>query len=484
MNYDLKLIKDKYGENMMHLCRSLFPSLLEENGLLFGLLRKNFEYSKSLYSDIIKSDKVAEFKKYILSFTNQNKETIVKNKTVKELFDEVGYILYECKTEKDIQKFKKYYTSKEMICTFLGGRLNTNYVFFAVKKNVDAIKRKNFINPQREDDYGTSVISIQFDRGVSNYMSIKNRYNHTVKNPDYTFYNNLELINPGLTEAFIRDYGFHLFTKNKEFEIPGYIKFNNKFYKVNYNLSGIYYCPNNIVIDSFNNHITKYDKEKYLVFDHFVLDLVNKCFIGDNPSIFNPISRIEIFRNRFTKGKVVRINEEVLIILDRDSRMIGYFNPNITIIDSNFLHYNEYLKTLSLPNVEAIDDAFLLNNKVLENLYLDNIEVIYNDFLRNCKSIKTLYMPKIKKVGNYFLPYANMYNDTLYLPYLEIVGDAFLSCANIKEIDFPNLKITGKAFLQESCVDKISLPNIEQMGRNSLLNSKCVKNENAKILKL
>ena len=31
---DLKVIKKKFGEDMMRLCRKLFPSLLEEKGLL------------------------------------------------------------------------------------------------------------------------------------------------------------------------------------------------------------------------------------------------------------------------------------------------------------------------------------------------------------------------------------------------------------------------------------------------------------------
>ena len=28
---DLKLIKDKYGEKMMHLCRELFPTIIDNN---------------------------------------------------------------------------------------------------------------------------------------------------------------------------------------------------------------------------------------------------------------------------------------------------------------------------------------------------------------------------------------------------------------------------------------------------------------------
>ena len=39
---DLIKIKKYYGENMMHLCRRLFPTLIEEN-ILFNLLEEHFE---------------------------------------------------------------------------------------------------------------------------------------------------------------------------------------------------------------------------------------------------------------------------------------------------------------------------------------------------------------------------------------------------------------------------------------------------------
>ena len=34
-NKDLKLIKSEYGEDFAHLCRSLFPTLLEQEGKLY-----------------------------------------------------------------------------------------------------------------------------------------------------------------------------------------------------------------------------------------------------------------------------------------------------------------------------------------------------------------------------------------------------------------------------------------------------------------
>ena len=86
-----------------------------------------------------------------------------------------------------------------MLCSFAIKRLQTHHVFFAVKDNALNLKRSDFINPLREDEYSTSVISIQFTKGFNNRISIKSRYNHSVDNPDATFYNNLENIVPGLT---------------------------------------------------------------------------------------------------------------------------------------------------------------------------------------------------------------------------------------------------------------------------------------------
>lgn len=89
-----------------------------------------------------------------------------------------------------------------MLCTFKGDRLAEKHIFFIVKKDLNNIKRSN--NPKREDDYGTSVLCIQFDRGDYNYVTIISRYNHTVKNPNATYNNILEKINPGLTHSFER----------------------------------------------------------------------------------------------------------------------------------------------------------------------------------------------------------------------------------------------------------------------------------------
>ena len=73
MNYDLKIIKKLYGEKMMHLCRELFSTLLEKEGLLSNLLLNNFEPTHFLYDDIKKN--ILQFKNYILDLINlENKQ--------------------------------------------------------------------------------------------------------------------------------------------------------------------------------------------------------------------------------------------------------------------------------------------------------------------------------------------------------------------------------------------------------------------------
>ena len=161
---ELKQIKKLYGEKFMHLCRRLFPTLLEREGVLLEVLTSTFATnSKTLGQDII-PEQEERFKNFIYSKTDVEREEIqdLEQKSPFELLSEAGYELTECTSEEEIQSFKKYYKPNEELCTFHGGRLDRCVVFWAVKRNANEIKRENFEHPQREDEYGTSVMSIQF----------------------------------------------------------------------------------------------------------------------------------------------------------------------------------------------------------------------------------------------------------------------------------------------------------------------------------
>ena len=75
MNNDLKIIKKKYGEKMMHFCRDLFPTILEIEGLLPKLLMDNFNENHYLYDDIVKNEMQFEFKNFIFNLVIKDDNT-------------------------------------------------------------------------------------------------------------------------------------------------------------------------------------------------------------------------------------------------------------------------------------------------------------------------------------------------------------------------------------------------------------------------
>lgn len=518
MQSDLKNIKKKYSESFAHLCRELFPTLLETEGLLYSLIESNFYHSKFLYSDIVNNNLKADFQRFINSLVDTKEEIEINtNKTPKELLDSVGYTLYECKTEEDIQRFKKYYAKGEKLCTFRDGRLNSCYVFFAVKKNVADIKREKFTNPQRQDEYGTSVISIQFTKYAQSTVSIKNRYNHTVNNPDSTFSNNLENIVCGLTRSFEITYDLDIKKPNQQnFEIPGYVHASNgKFYKYNYEINNVYYCPDNIIIDNFE--IKKYEKDRYIVFDYFILDMAEKAIsLYDNkikdsfPKYNKNLEKVEIRKEKDKKYILLKKeNNQMIIVLDNKNKMVSYYNNLISSIGDNFLKYNRYLeaiyldrvkqignyfmennrnlKYIQIPLLEKCGDYFLNKNKKLEEISFLNLEYIGNKFIYWNGTINKVNLPMVKEIGNDFMSQnrqlkylelssliktgngficRNRIINFFYAPYLEEVGSEFLAYNNfLTYLELPNLKSFGYQFLRYNEVLKeLRLPCLKEIG--------------------
>ena len=508
MNKDLKVIKKKYGEGMMHLCRELFPTLLEQEGLLPKLLLDNFKESRSLVKDIIDNNLEEEFKNYIYNQVDvENNYEEVRSKRPEELLKEAGYKLYECHNEEEIQSFRKYYSPGEALCTFNGGRLNRCFVFFAIKENVDEIKRENFPKPQRQDEYGTSVISIQFTRDNSHTLSIKNRYNHTVNNPDSTFGNNLDNIIPGLTNSFDKYYGMHQSHLQNSFEIPGYVRANDgKYYKYNYEINNIYYCENNVIIDNFE--VKEYPHEQYIVLDYFILDLKNKRIqtywndmeLEDSfPNTIGTIKDIKIENDKDNKNILIKTDNsdevDVIITLDKNNRIIALKNDkvenignsflsynnsltsielsNATSIGNRFLYYNKILTEIQLPNVTSIGNSFLCFNNSLTHIELQNATNIGNDFLISNKLLTSIELPNVTSIGNRFL-FNNVSLTSIALPNVTSVGNLFLHFNNsLISIELQNATNIGNYFLKyNNSLTSIELPNATSIGDGFLYSNR------------
>ena len=489
MKSELLKIKAKYGEKMMHLCRELFSTLLEEENQLFNLLESNFAYSKFLYEDLVKNDLIEEFKDYIYSLNDKKENNVNTEKTPRELLELAGYNLYQCHNEKDIQSFKKYYAPGEELCTFKVDRLKKCHVFFAIKKNVDDIKREEFKNPSRQDEYGTSVISIQFTKGNNNVISIKNRYNHTVRNPDATFSNNLENIIEGLTESFEKEYNLRIDgTHNNDFEIPNYVKASDgKYYKYNYEIDNIYYCVDNIIIDNFEVKNDFQEKEKYIVIDYFIIDLASKTIKLYDESFFDSflnrfvdIECINITKDKITMTKTIDItleNKDVIKIkTNKYNQIISYQDNNLEIMENQFLSKNIYLENLYLPCVHTIKKDVLKENQFLEDLYLPKVKKIDWDFLVFNQSLKKIILPNVMDVEMNFLRYNNCIKEISF-PNLEIISSNFMEYnQNLEKVNLPMLREVGSNFLAGNLeLQELFLPSLKKVGSSFLYRNNQMK---------
>ncbi len=487
-NPDLKFIKKHYGEHFAKLCRKWFSSILEYPEMLSNIISTTFDEVPTLFDDVINQEE--EFVSYILdiAYAKINEEKGIENKqeaSPEEIFDKAGYILYpECQTEEDIQCFRKYYQEDEELCTFYTQRLHTCRVWFAVKKDVDKIKRENFEYPQRQDEYGTSVISIQFSKGNRNVLSIKNRYNHTVDNPDATFSNNLDNIAPGLTNAFIKRFNIENYThrtSGTSFGLVGYIQGSDgKFYKKlpKNNWGNYILCENNIILNGDRHVPHKLNKSKYLVVDNYLFSLGKEKFIGEfvygflkkEKNVFSYLGKIKNIKVNFDNEKnriitvIPEIGENVTIVVSQSSTIIKYFDNNIKEAGNFFLGTSMNLKEISVPNIEKIGDDFLFYNYDVKELYLPKVKTIGNGFVSSNSELFDLYIPNIERIGNYCLTNVNKIEE-LDLPKLESIGNSFMKYSKLKSINFPKLEHVGENFLlYDFCLEKANMPNLKHAG--------------------
>lgn len=232
-----------------------------------------------------------------------------------EDFKKAGYDTVIFDDEEKIAECKKYYAAGEVICTYnnLSGRMSQYHMLVAIKKDIDKIQRSK--TPQREDEYGTSILNIQIAKNGS-HMSIKNRYNHTVSECDSTLNNNLDLLVPGLQAKVLGYYKIACLHKNKNY-YNHITNINGIYLKYSVEKNNVYF--GNFVLDS-NNGVRFEDNGRYYV---------NNCWVNsysETPCVldFHNKEVIKLFDERWqiSKGTLLtRAMKENLLHSGNKERM-------------------------------------------------------------------------------------------------------------------------------------------------------------------
>lgn len=356
------------------MAKTMFDIIKKQNGETFAKAIRN--YDNGIF-DIPDLDKIVKYAGRdatpILTYLTSLKGVQIEEHGAYQdpitLLNRAGYDAYVATTEKQQNAIKKYFKHNEELCTFRDPmRFKNYYIINAVRKDVDKIKRSS--KPQREDEYGTSVISIQILKS-GGFISIKNRYNHTVQSPDNTFNSNPDNIIPGLS-ASLKQY-FNVDFSAQKVELPnGYVVINGQICRYKAEVENTYCAENFYARDG---KIYEIDKRTQIMLGRgLLLDLKSKTILDvtvpDYPAVTMELGSREKFiqtLNDAIQDKKMQITKNPLGGYD----IVADGTQILTVEDGEFVNIN-------LPDADTIDLEQLNNLRGtldfsnVKNLYLAN----------------------------------------------------------------------------------------------------------------
>jgi hypothetical protein len=465
MNKNLK--KKKGGDLYNYLVRNFDETSLE------GKLREKF----ALLSDLrqIKPEAFTGVKALLNLQEEEKTHACPGVRSAKAMLDEAGYVLVDnIEKKEDYLEYEKYFREGEKLCKFSSYDATRRYskLFFILKKGFEGIQPAE--SPKRQDDYGTSIMSVGISPDRREVRQITSRYNHKVPGCDNTFNSNLDNIVEGLTEAFNRDYSLRL-SPRRDIEFENFYisggKYFHYFREVNARKIGRHSVDGKV-----------YDPGTFLVFDTYVLDIKGKKItsIAREDDAFE-----EIVNKELSSGGKIKIGGEGEVLiggfyirLNEENEIVELRHEGLESVGKSFLYLNNNLRTLSLPNLKKAGWGFLYSNRRLKSLSLPSLEVAGNGFLYNNRDLGYLYLPRLKSTGDNFL-YFNNTLESLYLPSLEFAGNNFLyDSNNLRSLSLPSLEVSGHNFLYFSNnLEYLYLPRLKSTGGNFLCNSRGVRHK-------
>ncbi len=401
-----------------------------------------------------------------------------------ELLSDAGYDAFVVKTEEQKNSIKKYFRYGEALCTFGDATRHENYyMIHAVKRGADKIKPLD--NPERQDEYGTSVISIQIAK-TGGFISIKNRYNHTVANPDNTFDSNPDKIIPGLVNS-LKKY-FNVDFNVSHAPMPhNYRMVNDQLVRYNYEAYNVYVGSN---FYASGSTITKINIDYEIMLCFWVLNTktgqigqisgIDYSSVCTGKYLSDAFSGKRIVVQKSSDGKDSRdVFADGVKIVTVDKGQIKKLNlPDVTEIENNFF-LDPVLQEINLPNVEKIGDGFLSANEGIKHISLPKVITIGDGFLGGNKGLVAIDMPMVQEIGSRFLS-CNESLTSLNAPNLQKIGTSFLrENESLTLINLPKVtKIGYRFFCYNNSLKSIELPNVTEIGEWFLQNNKSLMSMN------
>lgn len=296
-----------------------------------------------------------------------------------KLLNMAGYNAYIADTFEKQNAIKKYFQSNEELCTFKDEyRFERNFIINAVRKNINKIKRPD--TPSRDDEYGTSVISIQIAKDGSGII-ITNRYNHHVINPNKTFDGNPDNIISGLSDALKHRFNIDFSARTVLLPKP-FVLVDNQICKYNQVIDNVFFGDDFYVK---NGKITQLDKGRQIQLGNgFILDLHTKTV--SNPACLpdefgNAIEsairnkKIQVKKNPDMTKSLVADGEKVFDI--KDNMIVAINTPRASMLDLSQKNLRGYLNASYVDNLFLNHSQIKYVRKMLINPHAESINMDY-----------------------------------------------------------------------------------------------------------
>ncbi len=324
----------------------------------------------------------------------------------------------------------------ELLCTVYQNldsglkRFDDYYIIHAVKKEVlgddklpeDQWHIKPSTNPQREDEYGRSVISIQIDKN-GGFISIKNRYNHTVVDPDNTFFSNPDNIIPGLSNSLKAHFNVEFAFTNTPLPL-NFRMVNDRVVRYNFECDNIYFGSNYYFSGS---DITKLNNDYEIMMDFFVLDARTGVvrYPGLNQfgheketlGLLNSLFEHKKIKIQTNKNQKIIFANGIQVMTVENGQIVELNLQNTTELGDNVLSGNKALRKLIAPKLKRTGKDFLTCNESLTELDLPELVSMGPYSLQNIRSLKSIKLPQAKEIGYLWIPAQHSLQE-LYVPEL------------------------------------------------------------------
>lgn len=412
---------------------------------------------------------------YLKSLLSSNDDApVAETRDPFVLLEEAGYDAFYADTLEKQNGIEHYFTPDELLCTFNdASRYIDFHIVHAVKRGAASLKRTDFNGTEdRQDPYGTSVISIQISK-KGGFIKITNRYNHAVSHGDNTFGSNPNKIAPGLSRS-LKNYF------NVDFSIPaaplpeGFVSVGNQVFKYHTERNNVYYGDQAWVQ---NGTIHAVDRSRGdALFDGFLFDNKTKTLksvdsrymdsfaedfnraYGGNPGLF------------VRKGNLM-LNDEILIGAE-ESRMNTLYLPEVTTMGDDCLHHAQFLTHFVAPMLETVGVSFLGKARALEHFSASVLKTAGNGFLRNAVALRCFDVPMLTVMGNCCLEGA------LVLTHLEVPALVRMGCYCLENVpalrhfSAPALTGMGQECLSRApALERVDIPALTEAGFDCLTHS-------------